>query len=164
MDKTYIALLTVLLSILVSWFIKIKYDRFLEKKPIRTIKAGFKDEIRRIRKDIMARMPVEQYGKQAMHGLFREAKEISENLVGFYGARKGDLGILNDGDLIYNINNFYDKYDNWKEVRREVIDSLKKDGKVKFYPRNPLTENWILMQWLIEKAQELEKDLDEKII
>lgn len=138
MDKTIVAVLTVLLSPLVYWFIKINYDRYQEKKTIRTLKTGLKDEIRRIREDIIARMPIEQYHKQGVHGLFRDAKDISGKFTGFYEVRKGDLGILNDSNLIYKINNFYEKYENWKEVRREVIDSLKKDGTVRFYPKKSL--------------------------
>ena len=153
-----------LIGVLAGWFIRFGYDRYQENKQIRILTIGLKDEIRRIREDILARKPIEQYDEKAIHGLLKYANGISEDLKGFYETRKGEIGLLNDSDLLYIINKFYENYGIWKGVRQKIIEELKKEnGGAKFYPRNFLKESWDLIQLLIKTAEELESKLGKNI-
>lgn len=160
---TIIAALIALIGVLLGWFIKINYDRYQENRQISMFAMALKNEIKRIREDILERKPMEHPGKSWIHGLLAFAKDIPKDLTSFYEARKGDLDILNDSNLIYKIKKFYEKYGKWKEVRQEVIENFKKDGSVKSSPRKPLKEKEELEEWIINEAKELEKELDKKI-
>ena len=71
MDITITVALIGLIGVLLGLPIKIWYDRYQESKQISRFAMGLKNEIRRIKEDILERKPWEHPGKSWIHGLLK---------------------------------------------------------------------------------------------
>ena len=103
-------------------------------------------------------------GEEHYSGDLEFEDDILDSFGKDYEIRRGDIGKLDDSDLVNKIRRFYNKFYRYKEVQKKSVEFYRVyKFNFGYYPGgNPLREREKLEEELVKEAQELEIRLDKR--